>query len=437
MPPSSPLRCLALLALTLAGALGPLALPVAALDFAALTQSVSPERAARYEVFRRFQIRGVCGTTQLELAAAHGANTLRTYTPPTRAQLDDYQSLGLRVVVGIWMPHPGENSGRNGKWTYDYATQGEKQLKDLADVIDRIGDHPAILLWCLGNEVPLERPYLETVERMSQLIHARYPRQLTSLTMVNAPKDKLALIRAVAPDLDLIGCNSYGQGAVSGSSRNLEEAWGRAYYVSEFGPPGPWGGRKTAWGVHYEPAYDAKIADLRQSLERIDAAPHCLGSTMFLWGAWQKGKEFPTYFSAFLPPQLDGKHGRDDPLYRTPIADEFLRYWSGRDPAERAPVLKTISLAGREGAGDAAVAAGQPLRATATASDPVATARPLRYRWWVLDPAGKVVRGPVDTPQPAVELPPFAAKGETYALLVYVIAEERFASGFSLPFRVE
>lgn len=437
MPPSSPLRFLALLALTLAGALGPLALPVAALDFAELTRSVSPERAARYEVFRRFQIHGICGSTRLDLASAYGANTVRTYTPPTRAQLDEYQRLGFRVVVGIWMPHQGENDGRAGKWTYDYATQGEKQLKDLAEVIDRIGDHPAILLWCLGNEVHLDRPYLATVERMSQLVHAKHPRALTSLTMVNAPKDKLALIKEVAPDLDVIGYNSYGQGAVNGASRSLEEVWGRAYYVSEFGPAGPWGVRKAPWGAAYEQSYDVKLEDLRKSFAGIDSAPRCLGSTMFLWGYWQKGKEVPTYFSAFLQPELGAGNVPEEKLYRTPIVEEFCRYWSGRYPAERAPVLTRIAIAGPADAEHATVAAGGKFAVTATVIEPSGVTRPLSYRWWILDRSGKLVGAPLVTDHATAELVAPATPGKDYLLLVYAVAAEKFASGFSVPFKVE
>lgn len=423
--------------LCLAGVCGLHAVTAAALDFAALLDSVEPGRAARYEVFRDFQIKGICGTARLDLAAVSGANTIRTYTPPTRKQLDEYQRLGFRVIVGIWMPHHGENRNQDGKWNYDYTQQGDKQVRAFDDVLDRIGDHPAILLWCLGNEVHLDRPYLETVERMSRLLHEKFPRALSSLTMVNAPKDKVALIKEVAPDLDVIGYNSYGQGAVVGASRHLEEVWGRAYYVSEFGPQGPWSGRKTAWGVNAEQPYPAKLEDLRKSFEQIDAAPRCLGSTMFLWGYWRKGKEFPTYFSAFLAPGLaDGKVA-DDKLLLTPIADEFRRYWSGQYPAECAPILTQIDIAGREEGRDTFVPAGQPIRATAAATDPAGSGRALRYRWWILDPEGKAVRGPIDTAGPAAELPALNTPGQTFALLVYVLAENRFASGFSLPFKVE
>jgi hypothetical protein len=219
-----------------------------ALDYARLTASVEPERAARYAPFRDFQIRGVCGTVRLDLAAKYGANTIRTYTPPSRAQLDEYQQLGLKVIVGIWMPHHGENVGNDGgKWNYDYAKSGDNQLESLRKTLDTIGDHPAILMWCFGNEVHLEPPYLETVNRLSLLLHERYPTQLSSLTIINAPSKAIEAIKRYAPDVDVIGYNSYGHGAVGGAAQRLEQEWGRAYYVSEFGPQGPWWGRKTGW----------------------------------------------------------------------------------------------------------------------------------------------------------------------------------------------
>ncbi len=416
---------------------GLLAGPVFALDVAQLIQAVEPARAARYESFRHFQIKGVCGDTRLDLAAKWGANTLRTYTPPTRTQLDEYQRLGLKVIVGIWLPHQGANDGRDGKWDYDYDTQGDKQLADFADVLDRIGSHPAILMWCLGNEVHLEPPYLRTVNRMSRLLHEKYPRHLTSLTMVNAPREKVALIKEFAPDLDVIGYNSYGQGAVTGASRTLEETWGRAYYVSEFGPQGPWSGRKTAWGVNYEQNYADKIEDVRKSLEHIDAAPRCLGSTMFLWGLWQKGKELPTYFSAFLSPEVGGQPVAEANLYVTPIADEFLRYWSGRYPAERAPILRSINIAGTEDSRDAVLPAGKTFQVTVSAMDPIASGRPLRYRWSMVDQNGKLVQETRETERPTAEFTAPAKPGQAYAMLVYVVAEKQFASGFSAPFKVE
>jgi hypothetical protein len=421
----------------LIGLLGLLTVSTApGLEYPALMRSADSARAARYEVFRDFQIKGICGTTRLDLAASYGANTLRTYTPPSREQLDQYQHLGLKVIVGIWMPRQGENSEKNGtNWDFDYREQGDEQLKGFEETLHRIGDHPAILMWCLGNEVPPVPAYLETVNRMSLAVHQRFPKQLTSLTMVNAPKEKIALVKQYAPDLDVIGYNSYGQGAVSSASQHLEQDWGRAYYVSEFGPQGPWWGRKTAWGENYEQSYDQKLDDLRKSFQTIDAAPRCLGSTMFLWGCWTQQK--PTYFSAFLSPQGSARNIDQKQLYTTPMSEEFCHYWSGKYPSERAPILTKISVGKLEGAGDSIVQAGESFKVTAIAASPGPSNSKLEYRWWILDKRGQTVAGPINTDEPSASLRAPKEPGTNYVVMAYVIAADSRASGFTVPIKVQ
>jgi hypothetical protein len=406
-----------------------------ALNFVALTNSVPPNEVVRFEKFKNFQIKGVCGTARLDLASAYGANTIRTYTPPSREQLDEYQRLGLKVIVGIWMPSDGENKGKDGKWDYDYRSRGDEHLKALEDTMDRIGNHPAILMWCFGNEVHVNPAYLQTVNRMSELLHKKQPNQLTSLTMVNAPREKLALIKQHAPDLDVIGFNSYGHGAVGGAMKNLEEVWGRAYYVSEFGPQGPWWGRKTAWGAFYEQSYDEKLADLRQSFTKIDAAPRCLGSTMFLWGSWSQ--QLPTYFSAFLTPDISHRKVAEEELLLTPMTEEFCNYWSGHYPTNRAPVLTKISIAGSKDGGDTVLQAGEQFNVSVKVADSSIPIDQLRYRWWVLDKSGKAVIGPKETEQPHVKLSAPTESGSNYNLMVYVVAPDKRASGFTVPVKVE
>ena len=425
-----------LLSLLLAGLGLFMASTASGLDHSALMRSADSARAARYEVFRGFQIKGVCGTTRLDLAAAYGANTLRTYIPPSREKLDNYQRLGLKVIVGIWMPRQGENQGQDGStWDWDYRKQGDEQVKVFEATVSRIGDHPAILMWCLGNEVPLNPAYLETVNRMSLALHQRFPKQLTSLTMVNAPVDKIALVKKYAPDLDVIGYNSYGHGAVGGASQQLEAEWGRAYYVSELGPQGPWWGRKTAWGEFYEQSYDAKLEDLRNSFKKIDAAPRCLGSTMFLWGSGPVQK--PTYFCAFLSPQGNAKNLDAKELYATPITEEFCHYWSGRYPQERGPLLNKIEINGQTNETDAVVLSGQSFKVTATATNLDASNSKLQFRWWILDKAGKTVSGPVNSDQPTAEITAPKEPGTHYVVMGYVIDGGQRASGFTVPILVK
>ena len=78
--------------------------------------------------------------------AALGVNTVRTYTPPRREMLDAAASEGLRVMVGLpWSQHVAFLDDRALK----RAIRGE-----IAGKVAELGDHPAVLTFALGNEIP-------------------------------------------------------------------------------------------------------------------------------------------------------------------------------------------------------------------------------------------------------------------------------------------
>jgi len=73
-------------------------------------------------------------------------NTVRTYTPPRRDLLDAAADHGLRVMVGL-------------PWSQHVAFLDDRGLKrgirrETRDKVAALGDHPAILAFALGNEIP-------------------------------------------------------------------------------------------------------------------------------------------------------------------------------------------------------------------------------------------------------------------------------------------
>jgi hypothetical protein len=383
------LVCL-LVALTLA------ALPARALDWAALVENLSPEQATRYERFRDgWLINGVCGTRDLELARTFGINTVRGYTinienGSTSAVLDEAHALGIKVVVSEWMPHQGENKGGgNSTWNFDYTKNVEERLAKFVEKVEAIGDHPAILMWGLGNEVHLDREYLEYVNLMSEAIHERYPLALTSLTMINAKPENIEKIKAYAPDLDVVGVQSYSVGAVRGGIRNMEEHWGKPYYYSEFNGKGPWNFKKTAWGTAYDDLPAERAAEIDACYDALEAAPRCLGSTAFVWG--QFGAQRPSYFSLLLSPHPGGvdeaeKANMEGYPLVTPHAEVLARRFTGSLPIENhAPLITTLETV--EGDREATVAPGGELTLRVAGTD--ADGDPLRFTLWVLGRKGR------------------------------------------------
>ncbi len=80
------------------------------------------------------------------LMAGLGINTVRVYTPPRRDLLDEAARHGLRVMVGL-------------PWSQHVAFLDDRRLKreierDLVKRIQELRDHPAVLMFAVGNEIP-------------------------------------------------------------------------------------------------------------------------------------------------------------------------------------------------------------------------------------------------------------------------------------------
>jgi O-antigen biosynthesis protein len=80
------------------------------------------------------------------LMAGLGINTVRTYTAPRRDLLDEAARHGLRVMVGL-------------PWSQHVAFLDDRKLRrrirnELVAKVAALGDHPAVLAFALGNEIP-------------------------------------------------------------------------------------------------------------------------------------------------------------------------------------------------------------------------------------------------------------------------------------------
>ncbi len=404
--------------------------------------TLSPEQALRFERFESFQIKGVCGDRDLERLASFGVNTVRGYTIPSAEamlrKLDEAHSLGIKFVVSEWMPHHGENKARNGStWNFDYNERGDQMVENFIAKIEGIGDHPAILMWGLGNEVHLDEPYLRTVNRMSEAVHARFPHHITSLTMINAKPEHIEAVKTHAPDLDVLGIQSYSVGAVRGAIRSTEEHWGKPFYMSEFNGKGPWNFRKTEWGEALDETADRRLADLKACYEAIDASPLSLGSTVFVWGHF--GMDRPTYFSLLLAEHPDGP-AKDTPatdLWMTPSGEYMVEHFTGKPfPGNRAPILTKLETT--DGAKWLSTTPGAEISLTLAATDPDADT--VTYRAWILDskPArARAVAGPYEVDASGDARFPAPEKPGEYLIMTYAIDHNGGASASTLPLLVK
>ena len=307
-------------------------------------------------------IRGAGGEASLEQLAAAGANSVRTWgADDIGARLDEAHALGLSVTVGIWLGHE-----RHG-FDYDDETQVRAQLERARQIVLRYKDHPAVLLWGVGNEMEGfesgDDPAIwAAVNDVAAMIKQLDPNHPTMTVTAEIGGGRIRSINEHCPDIDVHGINAYG-GAASLAERYRAGGGTKPFVLTEFGPPGSWEIPKTAWGAPLEPTSTEKSAFYRHGYESsLTGAPGvALGSYVFTWG--YKMEATATWFGMFLP---DGS--------RLGAVDVMTELWSGSAPDDLAPTVEPLIVEGKSETDP-----GDELRVRAVIADPEGSA--IRTQW--------------------------------------------------------
>ncbi len=304
-----------------------------------------------------YRVKGVGGNFRAEYAARSGANSFRTWGAERLGlDLDLASRQGMTVCAGIWLLH---KSGLD----YTNADQVRAQAERVKQVVEAHRNHPALLVWSLGNEMEHsnDTPDLwRAVGELAKMTKSLDPNHPTMTVVAEVNAQKIEHIKRYAPDIDILGVNSYG-GASSLPKRLKELGWDKPYMLTEFGPLGPWERPKTPWGAAIEQTSTEKAQFFRESFIPNAADPACLGTYAFLWGENQETT--PTWFGMFL----DSGEGLES-------VDVMTTFWTGRAVA-RAPRVERFHC----DVGQKEVLPGSKLRAEATVTDPNGDA--LAFKW--------------------------------------------------------
>lgn len=320
-----------------------------------------------------YVINGVGGRQQLELARSLGATTVRTWgieelerVIDGKPFLDYAADLGLTVMVGLWIGHE-----RHG---FDYAdeTQIKRQREMVREAVRRYRDHPAVLVWGLGNEMEgwgdpaLRGPIWRELEELARIIKAEDPLHPICTVIAGGDANKVADVIKYLPSIDILGVNAYGNAPSVG--RTLVGAgWEKPFLLTEFGPLGHWEVGKAPWGAPIEPSSQAKAERYLHTHQAVmtDGLGRCLGTFAFVWG--QKQETTGTWYGMFL------KSGE-----KLPSVDAMAYAWSERWPSNRSPTISAFQSPARL----MRVPAGEVFTASAEISDPEGD--PLSSEWIVM-----------------------------------------------------
>ena len=171
-----------------------------------------------------------------EKLAAHGGNSFRTWRTENGREtgqqvLDRALKNGLYVTMGLDVAR--ERQG------FDYSDTNAvaRQLAEIKAQVLKFKDHPALLMWDIGNELNLNsyNPKVwDAVNDISKMIHQVDPNHPTTTSLAGISKELVNQIKNRAPDLDLLSVQSYAD--IVNLPRELRESgWDGPYVVIGMG----------------------------------------------------------------------------------------------------------------------------------------------------------------------------------------------------------
>jgi hypothetical protein len=372
-----------------------------------------------------------------EKLAAAGGNSFRTWRTDNGKEtgqqvLDRASKNGLYVTMGL------DISRERHGFDYSNADNVAKQLAEVKAQVLKYKDHPALLMWDIGNELNLnsKNPKVwDAVNEISKMIHEVDPNHPTTTSVAGISKDLVNEITNRAPDLDLLCVQFYAD--IVNLPRYLRDTgWTGPYAVTEWGATGHWECGKTGWGAPLEDNSSVK-ADFyhkRYDIAIASDTKQCLGSYVFLWG--QKQERTPTWYGMFLP---SGE--------ATETVDVMEYIWTGHWPEFRSPQLKGLWLDGKTAQQNVHLLSGQNYAAKVLALSPADVS--LTYSYEIMEESGAHSTGG-DFELQSHSLPGLVSQGAAgesqlkaptkpgaYRLFAYVLNGHGKAAYANIPFYVD
>lgn len=368
--------------------------------------------------------------------ARHQGNSFRTWRTDNgkvsgKEVLDEAYENGLLVSMGIEVARE-----RHG-FDYNDPIAVKAQLEDIKAQVMALKDHPALLIWGIGNELNLHysNPKVwDAVNEISEMIHEVDPNHLTTTSLAGISEKEIAYIKERCPDLDILAVQMYGD--LPDLPRLVREfGWEGAYMVTEWGATGHWEVPETSWGAPIEEHSTTKAANyLKRYKGGIESdSLQCIGSYVFLWG--NKQERTPTWYGIFLE---DGQE--------TESVDVMHYIWNGEWPDNRTPQIEEYMLDGKTAYQNVKLDAGKEYTAEVAINDFEGDS--IEYRWEVLPESTDLQDGGdyeerpealegLFLSEPGATLKLKAPEPGPYRLFVYANDGHGHSATANIPFLVE
>lgn len=274
---------------------------------------------------KSFYVKGAGARLGLKELAAAGGNSVRTWgvDDKTGEYLDECHRLGLTVTLGFWLRKAYD------KFSYNDAAQVKEQFDYIQRYVRKYKDHPALLMWAVGNEMELGlpedqvKPMWTHVNDVAKMMKQEDPGRPVISVVADMWPDKMKAILAHTTEIDALGVNSYG-GLPSLEGRMKD--WTKPYFITEFYHGAPTDGKGQPLELPAEPTSTEKAMELRRNYTNaiLGLPGRVLGVYAFYWD--RSGTQTSSWHNMHL------KTGE-----KLQAVDELQWFWTGAYPANRSP----------------------------------------------------------------------------------------------------
>ncbi|GAB3940213.1 glycoside hydrolase family 2 TIM barrel-domain containing protein [Spirosoma harenae] len=299
----------------------------------------------KYRLYRNgkpFTIKGAAGYSHFSELNKLGGNTIRIWdTLNLSSILDSAWANNIAVIVGLPIPNNDDYMSY-----YNDPTKASIQYKLCKKIVNKFKNHPALLMWCVGNELsfPYKLSYnnfYSSFNDIVDMIHHDDPDHPVTTTILNFDKDYLITL-SLRCNVDIISFNIFNRiNDLKSDLENFSWFWNGPYLLTEWGIDGPWpNSEQTAWGVFIENTSTKKAQLLLNRYKQFVPVndPRFLGAFIFFWG--HKQETTPTWFSIF-----------DEKGARSEILNTMNYIWAGKKDTYKMPAVNYM-LVDSKGARD-------------------------------------------------------------------------------------
>ncbi|MFA4868860.1 MAG: glycoside hydrolase family 2 TIM barrel-domain containing protein [Pedobacter sp.] len=295
------------------------------------------ESSGKYSLYRNGQpyiIKGAAGYSHFNTLKNIGGNTIRIWdTVGLSTILDSARLNKLAVIVGL----PIANSDYMA--LYNDSTKVTKQHNAFKAIVNRFKGHPAVLMWCIGNELdfpykPSYNNFYQAFNKLTDMIRKEDPNHPITTTVLNFNKKYISNIKFRC-NIDIISFNIFNRiNYLRDDIKSATLLWRGPYMIAEWGIDGPWDGTlQTAWGAYVENTSNKKAEFYLNRYKKYMPLedPRFLGCFIFYWGNKQEGTH--TWFSIF-----------DENGASSEAVDVMRHIWTGKRQGSTFPQIKYMLL---------------------------------------------------------------------------------------------